>query len=130
MALINIYQGAVTAGATNGSQVSLDNTFTAPISVDLDASQNESKIITLAVRTNTGYTTSGTTTITDLNDTNDRWKFSWTQNGTFADTITTADAITATNTLFYAQVSSDDSELPATDRSVNISVTAKITTAS
>ena len=35
-----------------------------------------------------------------------------------------------TNTLFYAQVSSDDSELPATDRSVNISVTAKITTAS
>ena len=127
--LVNIYQGAVTAGGTNGTKVSTDGTFTAPVDVELDASQNESKIIPLAIRADSGYKTTGTTVIKDEGDTNDHWKLCWTQNGTFADSISTADAITATNTLFYAKASSADTEMPSTDRSAKFRVTSKITTA-
>lgn len=127
--LVNIYQGSVTAGGTDGTKVSTDGTYTAPIDVELDASQNESKIIPLAVRADSGYKTTGTTTIQDLGDTNDRWKLSWTAGGSFADTISTDNAITAVNTLFYAKASSADTELPKTDRSASLKVSSKITAA-
>ena len=130
MALISIYKGAVTAGTTNGTEVSSGGTFTAPVSVELNASQNESKTIPLAIRTASGYKTSGTTTIGDSGDTNDRWSFSWTENGSYSDSITTATAITASNTLFYAKATSVDSELPTIDRSVGIAVNAVIVSAS
>lgn len=126
MALISIYKGAVTAGTTNGTEVSSGGTFTAPVSVELDASQNESKIIPLAIRTASGYKTSGTTTIGDSGDINDRWKFSWSESGTYSDSISTAAVITASNVLFYAKATSADTELPTTDRSVNIAVNASI----
>lgn len=127
--LVNIYQGNVTAGGTDGTKVSTDGTYTAPVDVELDASQNESKIIPLAVRANSGYKTTGTVTISDQGDTNDRWKLCWTQNGTFTDSITTDDEITAVNKLFYAKASSASTELPATDRTASLRVVAKTTVA-
>lgn len=130
MALINVYQGAVTAGTTNGTQVSTGGTYTAPISFDLNASQNETAKATLAVRTNSGYVTSGTTIIQDAGDTNDRVKLSWTENGPYADSISTAAPITATNTLFYAKASSADTELPTLDRSVSLKISYQIAAAS
>lgn len=126
MALINIYQGAVTAGGTNGTQVSTSGSYSTPIVFELDASQNESKVVALAIRTDSGYTTTGTVTIADYGDTNDRLKLSWTQNGTFTDSITTTNAITDVNTLFYCKASSDSSESPTSDRSASLHVTAKI----
>lgn len=129
MALINIYQGAVTAGGTNGTQVSTSGSYSTPIVFELDASQNESKTVALAIRTDSGYTTTGTVTIADYGDTNDRLKFCWTQNGTFTDSITTTNAITSVNTLFYCKASSDSSESPKTDRSASIHVSAKIVAA-
>lgn len=47
MALINIYSGTVTAGGTNGTQVSTSGTYTAPVDISLDAQQNESKTVAL-----------------------------------------------------------------------------------
>lgn len=116
---INVYMNNPTEGATDGTAVSTDGDFTAPISFVLDASQNESQKKKLAVRTEQGYVTMGTTTISDNNDTNDRLKLSWTENGTFADSISTANAISSVNTIFYAQASSSSLESPQTDRSAS-----------
>lgn len=123
---INIYMNNPTANATDGTAVSTDGDFTAPISFILDASQNESQKKKLAIRTEAGYVTSGTTTISDNNDTNDRLKLSWTENGTYADSISTANAISSVNTIFYAQASSSSLESPQTDRSANFKVNCVI----
>ena len=47
---INIYKDNPTAGATDGTVVSIENTFTSPIQFDLDAGQNETKTMTCAVK--------------------------------------------------------------------------------
>ena len=123
---INVYMNNPTAGGTDGTAVSIDGDNTAPITFTLDASQNESKTQTLAIRTGTGYTTSGDTVISDSGDTNDRWKLSL--DGTnWADSITITTAITATNTIFYVKASAADTESPQTDRSVKINVQTTIT---
>lgn len=127
--LVNIYQGNVTAGGKDGTKVSTDGTYTAPVDVELDASKNESKIIPLAIRADSGYKTSGTVTISDQGDTNDRWKFSWTAGGSFADSISTEDTITDVNTIFYAKASSANNELPQADEVVSAKVSSKVTVA-
>lgn len=123
---INVYKGTVTAGATDGTCVSTDGVYTEPISVTLNATNNESKKIKLAIRCETGFTTVGDTTITDVNDLNDRWKLCLTENGTYADTLTISSVINATNTIFWAQASSADTETPTADRSVSFAVVATI----
>ena len=125
---INVYMNNPTAGGTDGTAVSIDGDNTAPITFTLDASQNESKTQTLAIRTGTGYTTSGDTVISDSGDTNDRWKLSL-DGTTWSDSITITTAITATNTIFYVKASAADTESPQTDRSVKINVQATITAA-
>ena len=125
---INIYMNNPTAGATDGTAVSTDGANTAPISFTLDASQEATQILPLAIRTEAGYITSGTTTISDDNDTNDRLKLCWTQDGTFTDSISTADAITSVNKIFYAKASSASTENPQTDRSASFKVNCVIAT--
>lgn len=123
---INVYKNNPTAGETDGTAVSTDGSQLAPIQFVLDASQNESKTIKLAIRTESGYITTGITTISDQNDTDDRLKLCWTENGTFTDSISTADAISTVNTIFYAQASSSSLESPQTDRSASFVVNAVI----
>jgi len=123
---INVYMNNPTAGGTDGTAVSTGGDFTAPISFSLDASQNESQTLQLGIRTQTGYTTTGTTVIQDSGDTNDRLKLCWTSDGTFADSISTASAITDVNTIFYARASSDSTETPKTDRSISLKVSCVI----
>jgi len=125
-AYINLYMNNPTAGGTDGTAISTDGTYTSPLTVSLDAAINESKTVKLAVRTETGYTTTGSTTISDNGDTNDRWKLCLTENGTFTDSITISNAITDVNTVFYAKASSADTEVPSTDRSVSLRVAATI----
>ena len=62
---INIYQDNPTAGAQDGTKVSTGGTFESPISFNLNAEENEVAVITLAVRTEAGYKTKGTTVIAD-----------------------------------------------------------------
>ncbi len=128
-AYINLYMNNPTAGGTDGTAISTDGTYTSPLVVSLNATINESKTVKLAVRTEAGYTTVGDTVISDVGDTNDRWKLCLTENGTFTDSITISNAITNANTVFYAKASSVDTEVPSTDRSVSLQVQTTITTA-
>ena len=123
---INFYKNNPTEGGTDGTAVSTNGDNTSPIEFTLDAEQSESAVVKLAVRTESGYVTSGITTIADLNDTNDRLKLSWTAGGSFADTITTNNSISSVNTIFYAQASSSSSENPQTDRSVQFQLSCVI----
>lgn len=120
--LLNIYTGEVTEGGVDGTEVSSQATFTAPVTVTLDGEQNESQTVTCAVRAVDGYQTAGVVTIEDVSDTDDRVKLSWQSNKNFADRITTTDVIGATNKLFYVKFSSADTELPTLDRSVALRV--------
>ena len=123
---LNIYKNNPTENGTDGTALSSDGKFTSPLSVELNASQSENKIVKLAIRTETGFKTSGETKISDANDTNDRWKFSLTEDGNFEDSIIIADEITDKNKIFYAKISSANDELPGTDREVSLKVTAII----
>lgn len=123
---INVYMNNPTEGGTDGTAVSTNGDFTSPLSFVLDASLNENKVAKCAIRTESGYVTSGTTTISDNNDTDDRLKFCWTENGTFADTISTDDQITNANKIFYARASSSSDENPRTDRSIKPKIVCSI----
>lgn len=125
-AYINIYKNNPTAAGTDGTAVSTDGAYSSPVTVTLDASQSESKKVKLAIRCETGYTTSGNTVISDNGDTNDRWKLCLTENGTYTDSITISSTIDDANTIFYAQASSASTETPATDRTVSLRVATTI----
>lgn len=126
MAVINIYQGHVTAGKTDGTLVSTNGTMSAPVDVVLDPQIDETKVIPLAIRAMPGYKTSGKTVITDNNDSDDRWKLSWTMGGTFSDSIQTSREITAVNTLFFAKVSASSTETITEDTLASLKVNTKI----
>ena len=126
---INLYMNNPTAGETDGTAISTDGTQLNPLSVTLNATNSETKIIKLGIRTESGYTTDGDVVITDNNDTNDRWKFSLTENGAYSDSVTISAGVSTVNTIFYAQASSATSENPSRDTSVSIKTTAKITAA-
>lgn len=123
---LNVYMGNPTEGDTDGTVVSTDGAQTSPIVANLDASQNESKKIKLGIRCESGYTTQSDTVIQDSGDINDRWKFSLTENGTYADSITIASAISTVNTIFWAQASSSSLESPTRDTSVSLRVSTII----
>lgn len=128
-AYINIYMNNPTEGSTDGTAVSTDGAFTAPINFTLDATQNESKTETCAIRTESGFMTVGTTIISDENDTDDRLKLCWTADGEFADSISTSEAIINENKLFYVKASSADTESPQTDQSIKLKINCVIATA-
>jgi hypothetical protein len=131
-AYINIYMEdptnniTVTAGGTDGVALSTEDTYTSPLSITLDAATSESKIVKLAVRCEPNFTTEGTTTISDYNDTNDRWKLCLTENGTYTDYIEISSVIGSTNVIFYAKASSVSTEGPQKDRNSKFRITTKI----
>lgn len=117
-AYINMYKGTVTAGGTDGTAISTDGSFTAPISFQLNAAINENKDQTLAIRTETGYSASNVT-IYAVNDTDSHVTLCKTANGTFASTITIAN-VTTTNTLVYVKTSSTDTDIPQANRKIKL----------
>ena len=121
---INVYKNNPTAGATDGTAVSMNGDLTAPINFKLDASENEEKTLPLAIRTETGYVATEVT-IEDQNDTNDRLKLCLTEDGTFTDSISIG-SVSAVNTVFYAKASSADTENPQTDRTASFKVSGVI----
>lgn len=127
-AYINVYKNNPTAGSSDGTVVSTDGVYSAPITVTLNATNNESKTVKLAVRCEPGFETVGDTTISDVGDTYDRWKLCLTENGTYTDSITISSVIDDTNTIFYAKAFSSQAETPSTDRSVSLELTATVTT--
>ena len=121
---INVYMNNPTAGLSDGTAVSTDGDFTAPISFVLDASLGESSVQKLAIRTENGYIASGVS-ISDYNDTDDRLTLCLTENGTFANTLSIG-SVSAVNTIFYAMAGSSSTETPQTDRSASFKVTGVI----
>lgn len=125
-AYINLYKDSPTAGGTDGTQISLDGTQTQPLTFSLDASQNENKTAAVAIRCESGYQTSGYTTISFTGTTAAKWSLSDSQNGTYASTLTLTNTINATNTLFYVKAASASSESPGNDTSVSMIAVATV----
>ena len=125
-AYINLYKGTPTAGGTDGTLVSLDGVGTSPVSFTLDATQSESGKQAVALRCESGYTTSGDTTITASGTNAGKWSFSDSENGTYASTLTISTTINTTNTVFWVKAASASTESPGTDTSVTTDVTATI----
>lgn len=123
---INIYKNNPTVGGTDGTAVSDDGSFTAPVSVTLDASQNQQEIVKLAVRCEDGYCTDGNTTIEVINDTANHWSLCGTQNGTFSSSITISSTISSVNVIFYAKAVSSSSESPGIYNTPKFQTTTKI----
>lgn len=123
---INIYTDSPTAGGTDGTAISTDGASTNPLTVELDATTNESKIVTCAVRCESGYKTKTDTTISFSGETKSKWGICTTADGTFADTLTITDTIEQKNILFYVKASSSIDEDPANDTSVTIKLATKI----
>lgn len=121
---INVYKNNPTAGGLDGTTVSTDGMWTAPISFVLDASQNESQTLKLGIRTESGYV-GMSVVISDQNDTNDRLKLCLTENDTFADSLSIG-SVSDVNTIFYAKATSSSVENPKTDRSASFVVNAVI----
>lgn len=121
---LNLYNNNPTAGGTDGTAVSTGD-YSNSISFNLDASVSETKVQTLAIRTESGYMAASGTTISDVGDTDDFWKLSL-DNVNWSDTIVFSDTITATNTLFYIKATSATSENPSRDRGVKFRVVADI----
>ena len=129
MANFHIYKNNPTAGGTNGTLVS-EGTGSSPITVGpLNATNNEeSAAITLAIRCESGYATTGNTVITPVGTTAAKWALSangsaW---GEYGAALTISSAIGATNTLFYAKAKATSDESPANDTSVDLQVQATV----
>ena len=123
---INLYMNNPTAGGTDGTAISLDGSQTAPLSVTLDASKSESKTVKCAVRCESGFMTSGFTTISFAGETAAKWSACDTENGTYASSLRISDAVTGTNRLFYIKAQTSPDEQPHRDTSVTINLRAGI----
>lgn len=126
---IHVYQGSVTANGVDGTQVSENGSYSSPVNVELVGTLAESKIVTLAVRTDEGYKTTGTVILSDVGDdnkANNYWSFCWMPTGTFKNSISTKDVITNKNKLFYAKAKATTAESARLDKSVSLEITASI----
>ena len=125
---LHIYFGNVTAGMRDGTEAS-SGTELSPISVTLDASQSEAKAVKCAVRCDTGYYIEGNTTITKIGTNTAKWKVaednSYTDaadalaNATWLDSITLAN-VDSYNVIFWVKATSDSTESPQNDTSVDL----------
>lgn len=126
---INFYKDNPTAGGTDGTQISLDGQGTAPLTFSLDASENESKTAPVALRCESGYETSGLTTISFSGTTATKWSLSNSENGTYSPSMVVTH-VGATNVVFWVKAASASSEAPGNDTSVSmIAATTIIPTA-
>jgi len=126
---LHLYNGSPTAGGVDGTQASEGNNSN-PITIEaLNAATNQiSDIITLAVRAESGYETSGNTTISISGTTIDKWQLSldgvtWLDWG--ASLVITS-VITIVNTLFYVRAKAVSGENPVNDVSADLKITGLI----
>ena len=127
--MINVYKNIPTAGCVDGSLVS-EGTGLNPITTNsLNTTNNEeSTTIVLALRCDTGYNTSGDTTITPTGVTADKWSLSldgvtW---GAYGAVLTITSVIGVVNTLFYAKAKATAGENPVNDMTVDLQVAGNL----
>ena len=99
---INVFKNNPTENKDDGTFVSTHARFTSPVKFLLREKNGKTQIKKLAIRTESGYSTKGTTTI--KSDT-PYLQLSWTEDGAFTESISTSTLITTTNKIFYARLS-------------------------
>ena len=121
MAYIHIFQNGVQISEGDGA-----NPITPP--APLNASSAEiSPAIPLVVKTETGFETYGDVTLGFTGGANaNKWSICATEAGTYGPTLTISTPITATGTTFYVKCSSSVDEVPASDVSVDLTVSAVV----
>lgn len=123
---INLYMGDVTEGGSDGIPISTDNTETSPLEITLDAANNESKTVKVAVRCEPGFITTGNTAITFVGSNSNKWVISASENSSLESSLIIRDSINETNKILYIKALSTADEDPVIDSSTNIRITTKI----
>lgn len=127
--LIHMYGGTVTAGETDGIQVS-EGSESNPLTIGpLNASNNEESVpVKAALRCDSGYSTSGNTTITPQGSTAAKWALSTDNNGSpsgfngWGEALIFSSVINSTNTIFWVKAKASSDEAPSNDDSVNLNI--------
>ena len=120
MAYIHIYQNGVQISEGDGA-----NPITPPY--PLNASEAEvSPAIPLVVKTEAGYETYGDATLSFTGANAAKWSICATEAGTYGPTLTVSTPITAAGTTFYVKCASSVDEVPASDTSVDLTVSAVV----
>ena len=138
---LKVYTGSVTSGAKDGTEISSEHTMTKPLTTTLDSSKAEAKCIKCAIRCDTGFETSGTTTLGFMYWNGSAYvatggaidKFQIAQddgytndnvagNASWSSSIDIANKIGDTNVLFWIKISSTQGETPAKDDTIALTV--------
>lgn len=135
MGMIHLYTNG-TEGKQDGTAISEDRTFLSSLSVELNAGDNQTKIVPVAIRTDAGKTVSLATITTDIYDTTAAaWtgnqdgmiKFSETADGANASPELALPDIDDFNTIFYIVFASSSLQSPGVNKnsSIKVSYTAE-----
>lgn len=127
MALLHLYGGNVTAGGTDGTELS-SGTESSPVTITLDSSKAESKAAKLALRCDANYSLESGAVVSFTGTNADKWQCAL-DNGYTSDTALTSASwassvtvtgVAATNRIFWVKATSATNELPQNDRSVDV----------
>ncbi|WP_378955373.1 hypothetical protein [Pelosinus sp. sgz500959] len=126
---LHVYKNNPTEGGVDGSQVS-EGTELNPITTSaLNGTNNEeSASIKLALRCDTGYNTSGNTTVAPMGASASKWTLSidGTTWGAYGAALTISTVIGVINTVFYCKAKAVSGESPANDVSVDLQISGNV----
>lgn len=119
MAYLHVYK--------DGTQIS-EGTGTAPLTIGpLNATANETSAAQeIVIKAETGYTTSGNTTVSFEGTNAAKWSVCETAEGTFDSTLTISTPITSVGTSIFIKATSSSDETPSNDESVDIKIAATV----
>ncbi len=123
------YAGSVPSAGVFDLDPKEDYETSSPVSFDLDAEQNETSVVKLAVRTSLGYMTSGTTRIVIRDDPDAHLSLCKEENGSFSSFIDfkfPAEQIRGLNKIFYLKAVSRSDEYPTVDLANCLAIIAPI----
>lgn len=117
---INFYFDNPTVGRTDGTLMSLDDDGSSPLSVTVNASKNERKIVKCALRCEPGYMTDGDTTVWFRGANADKWSVCKTEDGAYGSALVIDELIEDGNFIFYISGLATKGELPDNDLTVRM----------
>lgn len=142
---ISLYMNNPTNGGTDGTAVSENMSQTSPVSVVLNATENEVKAVKAALRCAEGYKTSGKTRVsfafwdgTEYQDSGGsigRWQVAMDNDfteetvlneGDWKNSLEIEDVINSKNYCFWLKIAADSTEAPHTDKTVSIHIEGTI----
>lgn len=131
MGMLHLYMNG-TEGKQDGTAISENRTFLSSLQVELNAGDNQTKIVPVAIRTDAGKTVSTATITTDIyDDTAKAWtgsqdgmiKFAEVADGANAEPELALSDIDDFNTIFYVVFSSSSLQSPGVNKNSSIKVT-------